>query len=109
MENLLSLFGVRIAFAAPPPVPSTVKTFIGKVSTEILNPIIAILFAVASLYFLYGIALYIWSPDNEEARENGRVGMMYGIIGMFVMVSVFGILKFIINTTGADTNLINYV
>ena len=109
MDTFLSLILVRTAAAATPPIPTPVKSFIGKISTEILNPIIAILFSVATLYFLYGIAKYIWNPDNEEAREEGRRGMLYGIIGMFVMVSVFGIMKFLINTTGADPALMNYV
>ena len=109
MEYILSLFLIRTAEAAPPAIPANVKTFIGKISTEILNPIIAVLFAVATLYFLWGIAAYIWNPDNEEAREKGRVGMLYGIIGMFVMVSVFGIMRFIISTIGANSDLMNYV
>ncbi len=95
--------------AAPPPIPTPVKTFVGKISTEILNPIIAILFVVATAYFFYGVAKYIWNPDNEEMRESGRMGMLYGIIGMFIMVAVFGILRFLIASTGSDANLINYV
>ncbi len=109
METLQSIFLPRIAHAAPPPIPAPVKDFIGKISTEILNPIIAILFVVATAYFFFGVAKYIWSPDNEEAREEGKVGMFYGILGMFIMVAVFGILRFIISTTGADPDLIDYV
>ena len=106
--NIVNLF-TETAFAAPPVIPASVKTFIGEVSTEILDPIIAILFALATLYFFYGVAAYIWNPDNEEARETGRLGMLYGLIGMFIMVAVFGILKFIISSTGADAALLNYV
>jgi hypothetical protein len=109
MENIVSLFFVRTAQAAPPVIPSPVKTFIGKISTEILNPLIAIMFAVATAYFFYGVARYIWDPDNEEEREKGRISMMYGLIGMFVMVAVFGIMKFIISSIGADPALMDYV
>jgi hypothetical protein len=56
MENPLSLFLVRTAYAAPPAIPAPVKTFIGKISTEILNPLIAIMFAAATVYFFYGVA-----------------------------------------------------
>jgi hypothetical protein len=35
--------------------------------------------------------------------------MFWGIIGMFVMVSVFGIMRFIISSIGADAALMNYV
>ncbi len=90
-------------------VPASVLSFVGKISTEILNPIIEILFAFALAYFIYGVAAYIWNPDNEEAREKGRRGMLWGIVGMFIMVSVFGIMKFLISSIGADPSLINYV
>ena len=109
MENFLSFFLVRTAYAAVPAIPAPVKTFIGKISTEILDPLIAIMFAVATAYFFYGVARYIWDPDNEEAREIGRIGMMYGLIGMFVMVAVFGIMNFIISSIGADSALMDYV
>lgn len=109
MDTLISIFLPLVAHAAPPAIPTPVKSFIGKISTEILNPIISILFAVATAYFFMGVAKYIWNPDNEESREAGKVGMFYGLIGMFIMVAVFGILKFIISSTGADAGLINYV
>ena len=106
--NLLEIFLPAIAHATPPPIPPSAKSFIGKVSTEILDPIIAILFALATLMFFYNVARYIWNPDNEEMREEGKTGMLYGIIGMFIMVAVFGILKFIISSTGGE-DVTNYV
>lgn len=109
MFNLFNWILPNVAEAQTPPIPASVKTFVGKISTEILNPLIALMFAVATMYFFYGIAVYIWNPDNEEAREKGRIGMFWGIIGMFVMVSVFGIMKFIISSIGADTALMNNV
>lgn len=112
LRKFISLFFLlpTLAFAAPPPpIPAPVKTFIGKISTEILNPIIAIMFAVATVYFFYGIALYIWNPDDETERSKGRIRMMWGLIGMFVMTSVFAIMRFLIDTTGADPALMDYV
>lgn len=102
-------FIIPTAYAAGPVIPAPVKTFIGKISTEILNPIIAVMFALATLYFFYGVAKYMWHPDDETAREEGRRGMLWGIVGMFIMVSVFSIMKLIISTIGADSGLMNYV
>ena len=109
MFNISSFILPEVAEAAPPPIPAPVLTFIGKISTEILNPLIAIMFAVATAYFFYGVAAYLWNPDNEEMREKGKISMFWGIIGMFIMITVFGILRFIIDTTGADPGLMNYV
>ena len=89
--------------------PLSVSHFIGKLYTEIFNPLIAVFFGLATAYFIYGVVYYIWNPDNEEAREKGRRSMFWGVIGMFIMVSVFAIMHFIINSIGADPTLMNYV
>lgn len=104
----MSIF-IKTAYAQTPPIPEPVLTFIGKISTEILNPLIAMMFAVATAYFFYGIARYIWSPDDEQKREEGRRAMFWGLVGMFIMVSVFSIMRFIISSIGADPSLMNYV
>lgn len=106
---MFNLFFPISAEAATPPIPASVKSFVGKISTEILNPLIALMFAVAMMYFFYGVAAYIWNPDNEEAREKGRIGMIWGIVGMFIMVAVFGIMRFIISSIGADPALMDNV
>lgn len=102
-------FFIETAHAQTPPIPQPVLNFVGTISTEILNPLIAIMFAVATLYFFYGVARYIWSPDDEKKREEGRRAMLWGIVGMFIMTSVFSIMSFIISTIGADPALMDYV
>lgn len=106
MDN--TFFPLR-AEAATPPIPQPVLDFVGKVSQEILNPIIVIMFALATVYFFWGIALYIWNPENEQVREDGKRRMFWGVIGMFIMVSVFGIMRLIISSIGGDQGLMNYV
>jgi zinc transporter ZupT len=90
-------------------IPGTVLQIVGRIVETIFNPIIALLFGIASVAFVWGVLQYLISPDNEEAREKGKKSMLWGIIGMFIMVSVFGIIKLIINTIGADSNLMNFV
>lgn len=105
----LALGVPSLALAQARNIPPTVLNFVGKFSTEILNPIIALLFAVGMFIFIWGVAAYIWNPENEEARTNGRKNMLWGIIGMLIMVSVFGIMRFIITSIGADEALLDYV
>ena len=68
---------------------------INNIKTFIINPIIGFMFAVAVAMFLYGIVEYIYGADNEEKREVGKRHIIYGIIGIFVMVGVFGIMNLI--------------
>ena len=66
---------------------------ISNIKDYILNPIIGFMFAVAVVMFIYGIVEYIWSADNEEKVEVGKKHMIWGIVGIFVMLGVYGILN----------------
>jgi uncharacterized membrane protein len=66
----------------------------------IVNPAIALLFGLATVVFLWGLVQYVINADDQEARSTGQKHMIYGIIGMVVMVSVFGIITLILDTFG---------
>lgn len=86
---------------------ASVDTFIKKVNTYILNPIIYTLFIIAVAYFIYGILLYIKDGDSSDARQTGARHMMWGIFGMFIMAGVFFIMKLILGTLGISNSTIN--
>ncbi|KKT80648.1 MAG: hypothetical protein UW76_C0010G0011 [Parcubacteria group bacterium GW2011_GWF2_44_8b] len=61
----------------------------------LINPIIAILVGVALLAFFWGLAKFIFRVGGDEkAVEEGKRIMKCGLIALFVMVSVWGIVKF---------------
>src|SRR3989338_10622280 len=66
---------------------------INNIKEYILNPIIGFMFAVVVVMFIYGIVEYIWSADNEDKVAVGKKHMIWGIVGMFVMIGVYGILN----------------
>jgi hypothetical protein len=82
---------------------ASVESLMGKVNKVIINPLIVLLFAMAVVYFIYGLTRYLVSPDNEEIRKSSKSHMLWGVIGMFIMVSVFGIMNLIMNTLGVPT------
>lgn len=58
--------------------------------------------ALAALYFLFGLLKYVMNFDSETERSDGRKHMIWGIIGLFIMLSVFGIIDFITDTIGVN-------
>lgn len=68
---------------------------INKIKMLILNPIIGVMFAVAVVMFLYGIMEFIYGAENEDKREKGKQHMIWGIVGIFVMLAVYGIMNFL--------------
>jgi len=78
----------------------TVGALVSKIQTAIINPIIGIIFALGFLLFVWGVARFLMQADDSNAREQGKKHIIYGLIGMFIMVSVYGILSVISGTLG---------
>lgn len=80
--------------------PSALAGTLGRV---IINPAILLLFGVALVVFIWGLVRFLWAI-NSGGGKGGDVGkkhMLWGIIGMFIMVAAFGILHVIQNTLGS--------
>ncbi|HEY4515707.1 MAG TPA: hypothetical protein VJH67_00790 [Candidatus Paceibacterota bacterium] len=78
----------------------TVGQFLAKINEFILNPVIILGFVVATAVFFFGVAKFIASSDDDTKREEGKKSIVYGIVGMFIMFSVYGIVNFVLNTFG---------
>jgi len=89
-------------FQIIPKAEASIETLVDSVNKVIIDPIIVFLFALAVVYFLYGLVEYLLNPDSEEVHKKSKSHMMWGIIGMFIMFSVFGIIKIITNTLGVS-------
>ena len=75
----------------------------GKLTSVIINPLIALIFAAGLLVFIWGIVEYIWGLSTDtKGKEKGKQHMLWGIIGMFVMAVSYTILKIIAGTLGVS-------
>ncbi len=83
-----------------PPHTVAAASFVAKLKTVILFPLIALLLGVAVVYFLWGIFQMVANAENAEARTKGRSHMLYGIIGIVVMLSALALLKIVALTFG---------
>lgn len=101
-----------MTFQFAPTAEASVITLVQSINRVIINPLIIFLFALAVVYFLYGLTRYFLYSDNEEVRKESKSQMIWGIIGMFIMVSVFGIMNLILNTLGEtplETSMVNSI
>lgn len=62
--------------------------------TEIFNPLYKLAVALAILYFLYGVFKFIMDMNDPEKKNFGKAHLLYGTIGLFIILSVGGILQF---------------
>ena len=79
--------------------PATVTSLLTKIANLIINPLIVLGFVVATVYLFYGIVEMIYKADSNDL-EKSRTNVKYGVIGMLVMFSVFGLLRLALNTFG---------
>ena len=83
------------------------KNFEGIVTLviqNILDPVIILLLALALVYFMWGVLLYVNKGSEGGDRTKGIQMMSYGILAIFVMVSVWGLVYILINTFSLDNN-----
>ena len=90
------LFGLFTLAAAPFMAQAAALNTLGDVLvvfTNIINALMPFIVALAVLYFIWGVFQFVAAAGDEEARTAGRDKMIYGIIGIFVMVSVWGLVN----------------
>jgi len=83
-------------------VNASTEQIINTLATEILNPVVGLLFAGAIAFFIYGVIEYIANADNEKARKKGKRHILFSIIGLVIMAGAWGIIDLIANTIGAE-------
>ena len=71
---------------------------IGRFTTYIINPAILVVFAAGFFLFVYGLVEFLWNSRSGKPDEAGKSHMIYGVIGMLIMASVWGIIG-VINDT----------
>lgn len=73
-----------------------------RLVTYLLNPLILVIFAAGFFLFVWGLVQFLWSLNQGGKDTDGKQHMLWGIVGMFIMVSVYGILSLVTNTFGID-------
>ncbi|HVU80307.1 MAG TPA: hypothetical protein VHD37_03005 [Candidatus Paceibacterota bacterium] len=70
---------------------------------DTLNLLIPVLIAAALVAFFWGLVTYVWGAGGEGAAK-GKSVMIAGLLALFVMVSVWGIIKIAQNTFGVGNS-----
>lgn len=73
---------------------------IAPILVHIINPIVMFMFALALVVFVFGILEMLSKGADSEAHSKGKTHMVAGVIGMFIMISAWGIINIIANTVG---------
>ncbi len=66
---------------------------------NILNAILPFLVSLGVLYFIWGVIRYVIA-GGEEAKKKGRDQIIYGVIGLAVIISVWGLVGLLTSFIG---------
>ena len=64
-----------------------------------LNTATLLILAAAVVVFLWGVMQFVMSAGDDEARAKCRNHIIWGVIGIFVMVSLWGLVNFFAGST----------
>ena len=96
---ILSLAALAFPFIASAQALQPIKNLIVAVG-GILNMLIPILIAAALVVFFWGLVKYIRAAGEDLA--SGRNTMIAGIVSLFIMVSVWGLVNLAQNAFGVS-------
>jgi hypothetical protein len=95
-----------VAFAQLPTVGDPSLTKVDTLVESIQNLVdvaLPIVVGLALLGFFWGLMKFIFNADNDEKKEEGKNIMIYGVVALFVMVAVWGLVNFIASNLGIGT------
>lgn len=81
---------------------SNAQTLIDRIG-GLIDALIPIAASLALLFFFWGIVKYIWNSGNESEQEEGRKIIARGIIALFVIAAIFGIIELLSTIIGVGT------
>ena len=66
--------------------------------------VVPLIFALAIAMFVWGVVQYVINSDEEAKKEKGKQFMIWGIIALTVMVSVWGLVRVLGDTFGINSS-----
>jgi hypothetical protein len=86
-------------------ISTSLNSSLANIVTAIVVPLVSLVFVLAVLIFIWGVAGILIYKDNAEKREEGQRHMLWGVVGMFIMIGTYGIIRLIANTLGVASPL----
>jgi len=107
-KNKYFFFGTFIAMMIPHAAFAAIATFRDLIQQFILimGNTMSLLFAFAFAGFFWGVFSFVLNGDDEKKRSEGKKWMMWSIIALFVMLTVWGIVGVLVNSFDIGTNVI---
>lgn len=96
LATAVSIVSLALPLAASAQSITSVTTLV----SSLINYSIGILVGVAIIAFFVGLIRYLFTAKADETRKGAAKLMIYGVIAIAVMLSVYGLVRLLQNTFG---------
>ena len=105
MKKIIALGFVLTPFMAGAQIAQGASTVSGLIAflKDGLSTLTVLILAAAVVYFLWNVFGYVIASGDETARKEKQSGIIYGVIGIAVMVSIWGLVNFLTSSAKLDT------
>jgi len=85
---------------------SSIGKILNYFTCLIKESVMPLLITLAVVGFIWGVIQFFLGAENEDKRKKGKQFMIWGLIAIFVIVSVWGLVGVISSTFGIDKTII---
>jgi hypothetical protein len=101
--SLLALAGLPLVSYAQSLNLSPVQKIISAIAT-LVGTLVPVLVTLGLVVFLWGLVRYLWGGGSKPDIANAKKLMMWGLVTLFVMISVWGIIDLMQRSLDIDKN-----
>ncbi len=100
---LLFVLGFAVLLPSMASAQGLNATGVLQIILNLINFFIKILIVAGIAYFIYGIVTIVIAK-GAEGKEEGKKHMINGLIGLFVIIAFWGIIRIVQNTFNLDSS-----
>src|SRR5438093_13376410 len=67
---------------------------------DLINSVIPLFFGFAVIYFFWGLVIFLRAAGDPKMADQGKSHMVWGILVLTLMVSVYGLINWLISAAG---------
>ncbi len=105
MKKTFLKLGVLSVFVAPAIAGAqSIGGILGLLAqaNDLINRLIPFIIALTVLIFLWGIFRLVMAGGDGEARKEAQGYIIWGVVALFVMVSVWGLVNILVRSVNLD-------
>ena len=105
MKKTFLKFGAFVVLLAPSIVGAqSIGGVLGLLAqaNDLINRLIPFIIALTVLVFLYGIFRFVIAGGDGEQRKEAQGYIIWGVVALFVMVSVWGLVNILVRSINLD-------